>query len=224
MGSFDAEVNNSWMEALDVGTGRFYFIRLATNETSWERPAGFLDRKDLVRAHAEVLASTSTAAPAMDDATFLARVRERFPPPAMPPKANDGELQALKARVAALEGENASLQTSVAEARTEKTALEQTIETLQLSMGAAPPSCVAPPSFTMQTSANRGSLTRLPPALGTLDEGGKPPSWKRGASARFANAEPPPPPPAWAVQMSRGASAYGSGHMEGLNRRQSTNL
>ena len=55
MASFDSAVNMAWMEALDVGTGRLYYIKLQTNETSWECPEGFLERKALVAAHAKAL-------------------------------------------------------------------------------------------------------------------------------------------------------------------------
>ena len=89
--SFDASVNDDWMEALDVGSGRLYFVQLEKNasgdsvkpsgETSWEPPKGFLVRQQLVHALARALA-------AGDDASFLSRVRERFPPPSTPPPGN----------------------------------------------------------------------------------------------------------------------------------------
>ena len=113
-GTFDSEVNERWMEALDVGSGRLYFVRLEKNsagdsvkpqgETSWEPPSGFLVRQQLVHALAKALAKDS-------DSAFLARVRERFPPPqtAPPPAAADDDVKQLHAQIAQLESEKAAL-------------------------------------------------------------------------------------------------------------------
>lgn len=124
MASFAEDTNMAWMEALDVGSSRLYFIKLDNNETSWECPPGFLVRKDLVRQHAKLLqevASGGGGKADMDDAAFLARVRERFPPPAVPPPGEDAT--ALQARVAVLEQEKATLQAALAEAGTQKAVL-----------------------------------------------------------------------------------------------------
>ena len=181
----------AWMEALDVGSGRLYFIRLADNTTSWEQPEGFLTRKELVTAHAQLLQSSTG-----DEASFMARVRERFPPPVAPPPASAAP--ELEEQVRQLTTQVEQLMTASAAARSEKLALEATVE--RLSAGgcaegdAPPPSCVAPPML--------GTAAKMP--------GG---SWKRGASAKWGALDPPtppPPPPEWAVQMSRGASSHGS--------------
>ena len=80
----DRAVNERWMEALDTTTGRVYFLELEMNDagevrptgsTAWEPPPGFLTRNDLLAA-------------LLDDDAFLARVRQRFPPPATPPLEN----------------------------------------------------------------------------------------------------------------------------------------
>ena len=204
MAAFDEQTNLAWMEALDVGSGRLYFIKLANNETSWECPSGFLVRTDLVHAHAKLLSNGSGSRAEMGDEEFLARVRQRFPPPSTPQLTpSDPEaLSALQLRVTELETENAALRAAAAKASTEKAGLVQTIEQLSLAptnVGTAPPSCVGPPSCV------------APPALGN---GVKPPSWQRGASMRFANTEGPPPPPAWAMAQTSSSNLA-------LNRRQS---
>jgi hypothetical protein len=142
MASFDTAVNTAWMEALDMSSRRLYFIKLDTNETSWECPTDFKVRVDLVAEHAKALESMrsgSTSAVGEGDATFLSRVRERFPPPATLPPAG-GDSSALKAQVQQLEREKAALQDQVerlaAAAQTasaERSTLEQTIEQLQTS-------------------------------------------------------------------------------------------
>jgi hypothetical protein len=188
-----ATVNTEWMEALDVGSGRFYFINLNSNETSWECPPGFLIRKDLVAAHAKLIGSGAGAnsgcmtAP-IDDIAFLARVRERFPPPVTPQSGGGddvNELKKLKAKVVEMDAQKADLQAALTAATSEKALLEQILETLSAgpSMGAAPPSCVAPPML----SAAEAML----------------PTWKRGASQRFAGVEMPPAPPPWAICQSK---------------------
>ena len=188
-----ATVNTEWMEALDVDSGRFYFIKLDSNETSWECPPGFLIRKDLVAAHAKLIGSGAGAnsgcmtAP-IDDIAFLARVRERFPPPVTPQSGGGddvNELKKLKAKVVEMDAQKADLQAALTAATSEKALLEQTLETLSAgpSMGAAPPSCVAPPML----SAAEAML----------------PTWKRGASQRFAGVEMPPAPPPWAICQSK---------------------
>mmetsp|Transcript_8508 Transcript_8508/g.17241 ORF Transcript_8508/g.17241 Transcript_8508/m.17241 type:complete len:230 (-) Transcript_8508:580-1269(-) len=201
--TFDTAVNTAWMEALDMGTGRLYFIKLDNNETSWECPPNFKVRVDLVAEHAKALESLKSGGPSsagVDDCAFLARIRERFPPPATPPPAGgNGNSAALKAQVEQLQRDKLALQEQVERlkvaaetASAEKATLEQTVEQLTLNAaavsagGGAPPSCVGPPS---------------------LGSGPKAPSWTRGASVRFANAQLPPPPPDWALQMSKGSSA-----------------
>jgi len=192
MTTFDPSVNTAWMEALDMGSGRLYYIKLDTNETSWECPSQFLVRADLVAAHATALEQLrqhpAASAADGDDAAFLARVLERFPPPLTPPPAGDAST-ALQAQVQRLEREKAALEQQVTQlsaaaqkASAEKAALEQTVAQLNtVSASGAPPSCASP-------------------------SGAKPPSCKRGASARFNLAAPPPPPPEWALQMSKGSS------------------
>ena len=99
------------MEALDVGSGRLYFVRLEYNadgdvrpigETSWERPPGFLLRREMCQEMSNALTSKSSAPAAESDEVFLARVRQRFPPPATPPPT-ELEIQSLRQRLAEAE-------------------------------------------------------------------------------------------------------------------------
>ena len=207
-----ATVNTEWMEALDVDSGRFYFIKLDSNETSWECPPGFLIRKDLVAAHAKLIGSVAGAnsgcmAAPIDDTAFLAHVRKRFPPPVTPQSWGGDdvkELNKLKAKVAELEAQKADLQAALTATTSEKALLEQTLEALSTcgSMGAAPPSCVAPPML----SAAEAMLS----------------SWKRGASQRFAGVEMPPAPPPWAICQSKSGIPTGfSSNGPQLSRPQS---
>jgi hypothetical protein len=168
--SFKPAVNTEWLEAIDTGTGRLYFVRLEHSEngesvrpqgeTSWTPPDGFLVRQQLVTALSNALASGGGKPAEDNEAMFLAKVRQRFPPPSTPPPAN-ADTAELKARIAQLE------------------------EELQAARAA-------------------------PPKLADAQR----PSWKRGASAKFADpsalgtvVEQPPPPPAWA--LSKGNSRSG---------------
>ena len=184
--SFDASVNDDWMEALDVGSGRLYFVQLEKNasgdsvkpsgETSWEPPKGFLVRQQLVHALARALA-------AGDDASFLSRVRERFPPPSTPPPGNAPvAATAATAATAADAEELARLRAQVAQLESDKAALLTRAETAEASIPQLPP---------------------RPPMLGEMS---KPGSWK-GASQRFGTiAEQPPEPPLGRWQRRRAAS------------------
>ena len=188
--SFDASVNDDWMEALDVGSGRLYFVQLEKNasgdsvkpsgETSWEPPKGFLVRQQLVHALARALA-------AGDDASFLSRVRERFPPPSTPPPGNAPV--AATAATAADAEELARLRAQVAQLESDKAALLTRAETAEASIPQLPP---------------------RPPMLGEMS---KPGSWKRGASQRFGTiAEQPPEPPTWAMAKAQsGVGPYFEG-------------
>ena len=166
--AFDAAVNLAWMESFDASSGRLYYIQRETNETSWECPPGFCERRALVAAHAKVLSGGSGPS---DEAAFLARVRDKFPPP--PPAADADEL--------------ATMRHTIQQLLADKAALEQKVQQL-----GAEPSCPAPPKLGSQ-----------PP---------KPPSWNRGASARFLLAEQPPRPPEWALRQLGASQEHGSGH------------
>lgn len=208
------------MEALDVGSGRLYFVRLETNaagdsvrplgETSWEQPEGFLVRQELVAALSATLHERG-GAPTEDDATFLAKVRERFPPPSTPPPSGRDVAELLE-RVRQLEAEKAAL-AERAEAAEEEAAAARS-QASAPPMGSSAPSC------------------GVPPALGNVLQR---PSWKRGASSKFTmpggaltpDAGLPPPPPKWALEkaMSGGGpydgAAEASAPGPSLNRRQS---
>ena len=36
------QVNCQWLEALDPGSGRVYFVELPTQQSSWDAPDGFM--------------------------------------------------------------------------------------------------------------------------------------------------------------------------------------
>ena len=191
-------VNSEWMEALDVGSGRLYFIRMEMNGahdvrptglTEWEAPPGFLVRGELVAALSKAQSEVN------DDAAFLARVRQRFPPPPPPPPAaaSPTEVASLRQQVAKLEAEKQEMELAVSQAN-----------------AAADAANAARLAAEARAAAGAGgasaSSTPAPPLGSALQR----PSWKRGASQRFANgAAQPPPPPEWARAMSRNASGYG---------------
>mmetsp|Transcript_14131 Transcript_14131/g.35235 ORF Transcript_14131/g.35235 Transcript_14131/m.35235 type:complete len:154 (-) Transcript_14131:268-729(-) len=82
------QVNSRWLEALDSSSGRVYYIDRQTLETAWEPPDLFMDRAQLAAAYCEVLArldAPKVEGEGDDEASFLAKVRARFPPPAGPP-------------------------------------------------------------------------------------------------------------------------------------------
>ena len=153
---FDDAVNTSWLEALDITTGRIYFVHLEskdgelvrpTGKTSWDAPPGFLVRRELVGYLRSALNAVD------DEAAFLAKVRDRFPPPPIP-TTPEREVEQLRARVAQVEEACAELK-----ARAEA------------------------------AEAN---------AQSQAGESQAPPTWKRGASSKWAGTvREPPPPPAW---------------------------
>merc|ERR1712216_533913 len=120
------EVNSHWLEAMDPGSGKLYFIDLNSQQTSWDPPAHFMDRKQLAVAHCALLSdlekaearakaaeAASKAAPPQeeDDEAFLAKVRSRFPPPSEPPPAESGtqSVAALEEQVKRLQAEKVEL-------------------------------------------------------------------------------------------------------------------
>lgn len=155
---FDAAVNQRWLEALDVNSGRIYFMELELNaagdvrptgQTSWEAPPGFLVRREMIMY-------LQSALQALEDDAFLAKVRDRFPPPSTGTPA-EREVMQLRARVAELEASRAELASRVEAAEAQQV-----------------------------------------------------PTWKRGASSKFApgTVEQPPPPPAW--MLANKTSSMGS--------------
>ena len=44
------ETNARWLEALDPGSGRVYYVDLETQQSSWDPPTHFMDRKELSTA------------------------------------------------------------------------------------------------------------------------------------------------------------------------------
>jgi hypothetical protein len=169
MAAFDVAMNTQWMEALDIDSGRLYYIHLATHQTSWDCPEGFLVRSRLVDALASTLASGG-AGGGEGEAAFLARVRERFPPPASPPPAaSAAELDSLRAQLEALRVESDALSQNhayvsedVEVARREKARLEETVATLRATL--------------------RDAGLPDPTAPTSLAAVGKAPTWKRGVS------------------------------------------
>merc|ERR1719197_1773706 len=89
--SFQREVNETWMEAIDTDSHRLYFVKLEVSEagdavrpqgeTAWEAPPGFLVRHELVAALSSVVQPSGGSAEVAqeDEDAFLAKVRERFP-------------------------------------------------------------------------------------------------------------------------------------------------
>jgi len=187
-------VNSQWMEALDVESGRLYYIRIEMNsahdvrptgETAWEAPPGFLVRGELVAALSKAQSEVN------DEAAFLARVRQRFPPPPSPPPAtvSPTEVVSLRQQLAKLDAEKQELELAVSQAQ-----------------AAADAANAARLAAEARAAAGAGASMPAPPLGAALQR----PSWKRGASQRFGSgAVQPPPPPEWARAMSRGASGYG---------------
>ena len=108
--AINSAINSEWIEALDPATQRMYFISLATHQTAWEPPEGFLDRKELTAKVESLSSEVSRLEAECSDAAFLQRVRDTFPPPATPPPAAGGGDGAASA---ALEAENAELRARV---------------------------------------------------------------------------------------------------------------
>jgi len=155
-------VNSSWLEALDPGSGRLYYVDLTTHQTAWEAPPTFSDRKQLAVAQhilaAEIAVAESQAAEGgaggLDEAAFLARIRQRFPPPTTPPPST----AVMQQRISSLESENADLRRQ-----------------LQGQGSAADPAPL-PPRLMSRCSSVASSR----------------PSWVRGASAVLEAPPPPP--------------------------------
>ena len=98
--TFEPSVNETWMEALDTASGRLYFVKLEVSasgdavkpqgDTSWQPPAGFLVRHELVAALSVALdnqnnsSSSGAGGSADDEAAFIEKVKQRFPPPSTP--------------------------------------------------------------------------------------------------------------------------------------------
>lgn len=119
---FSAHVNLSWMEALDVDSGRLYYVRIQeaattneqgdvrpTGETSWDPPEGFMVRRELCEAlSAALISSRANGSTTTDEESFLAKVRARFPPPSASTSV-EREMAELRRRVKELEEANATL-------------------------------------------------------------------------------------------------------------------
>ena len=205
--SFERDVNEHWMEAIDAGSGRLYFVRLQKSETghavrpvgetSWEAPAGFLTRHELVAKLSSALSQQTSGEGSIDDDVFLARVLARFPPPATPPPATaeNKAAAALRNRVVELEEANETLR-----ARCE--AAEAEVAEAQRQAAQA-----------LSATGSGTSGAAAPPSLGAAQR----PSWKRGVSQRFLSSDglsvdQPPPPPPWALaKLQSGAGPFDLG-------------
>ena len=91
--TFEPSVNETWMEALDTASGRLYFVKLEVSasgdavkpqgDTSWQPPAGFLVRHELVAALSVALdnqnnsSSSGAGGSADDEAAFIEKVKQR---------------------------------------------------------------------------------------------------------------------------------------------------
>ena len=62
---FSVDVNTRWMEALDVGSGRLYFVRLETNAAGDARPGIAAGGHDAFGGVPAADPSQKTAAPAL---------------------------------------------------------------------------------------------------------------------------------------------------------------
>ena len=181
------EINSRWLESLDPGSGRTYFVDLETQQSAWDAPTHFMDRKELAQALQKADVGLKSKPASDDEATFLAKVKARFPAPPTkppPPKTTSPLADTMsKGKVDELKAENARLRDRVAE--------------LESADRAPPP---LPPARPSNASFN----VAAPPPLPV----GRPPrrvselpQWKRGASSMLP-LEQPPPPPAWALSMS----------------------
>lgn len=202
------ETNSRWLEALDPGSGRVYFVDLETQQSSWDAPTHFMDRKELAQA----LQKASSKPAGDDEATFLAKVKARFPaPPTKPPPpkmtSSLAEDSMSKGKVDELKAENARLQARIAE-----------LESRDGSASVAPPplppalpsnasfNVAAPPPLPVGVSKQASSSPFASPRGGAAPRRvSAVPQWKRGASSMLP-LEQPPPPPAWALAMSSNSS------------------
>lgn len=171
--AFNRQVNETWMEALDVGSGRLYFVKLEVNrsgdvrplgETSWEAPEGFLVRRDLCAALAD---ASAQAQKQESDEEFMARVRQRFPPPATPPpsSAAEVELERLRYQASQFEGE--------------RIALQQRVQQLEAQLAAATPAAAPSPGMP-KPSWKRGASAKF---VGVQQQIPPPPAWALSKSS-----------------------------------------
>jgi hypothetical protein len=217
--TFEPSVNETWMEALDTASGRLYFVKLEVSasgdavkpqgDTSWQPPAGFLVRHELVAALSVALdnqnnsSSSGAGGSADDEAAFIEKVKQRFPPPSTPPPSTLAEREA------------AELRDRVVQLEEEKEMLAHQLEAAQMKAEAAQMAVAATAAQLAangQQASGAASSSSAPPPM--LDQAVQRPSWKRGASSRFGNLgavpEQPPPPPPWALaKATSGADPYG---------------
>ena len=73
------ETNSRWLEALDPGSGRVYFVDLETQQSSWDPPTHFMDRKELSTALQKADADLKSKPAGDDEATFLEAWRKGEP-------------------------------------------------------------------------------------------------------------------------------------------------
>jgi hypothetical protein len=205
------ETNTRWLEALDPSSGKVYFVDLPTQQSSWDAPEAFMDRKELSqalqKAHADLEELGSEEA-------FLAKVKERYPPPPTekppPPKPTESMLKG--------KGSMASMPIADGELKAENERLQRRVAELEAAAAAAAapaqPSAAAPPPLPglpglaepppLPLSAAGAAIARRGSATAATASPRGPPQWKRGASQ--LPVEEPPPPPAWALAMSNGGA------------------
>lgn len=173
------KVNTTWLEALDAGTGRYYFVNSTSNETTWEPPECFSDRKELVQLIKDARTKTSGMPGQQTEEEFIAKVKARFPPPAGPAPANSSsaEVSTLKERLSVMDQDLNSTRHQAEQLQSER---DQQVAAA--AAGAA------------ELSAVRGQLEQLTQETTRLQQAAE----ARGLSS-FPLREEPPPVPAWAL-------------------------
>ena len=174
--SFERKVNEEWMEAIDAASNRLYYVRLELS------PAG-----DSVRPHPEGITSWDAPNGFLGRLDLVAALSS-----AIHGASTDDEaafLAKVRARfpppstppsASAAERELAELRHRVVQLEEEKKALFARVEAAAVAQ-----------------VTNMSTSGAPPPASGQAAER---PSWKRGASSKFAlGVDAPPPPPEWAL-------------------------